>query len=106
VVDGTISKLYWDQPGALSGNGLRVEQANGTYFTYLHMLSFAPGVTVGTQVKAGDVIGFVGTTGSSATPHLHFEIHPYGGAAVNPYPYVKAIDECNNTTPRYQGTFT
>jgi peptidoglycan hydrolase-like protein with peptidoglycan-binding domain len=106
VVDGTVSKLYWDQPGALSGNGLRIEQPNGTYFTYLHLLSFAPGVTVGTQVKAGDVIGFVGTTGSSATPHLHFEIHPNGGGAVNPYPYVKAIDECGNTTPRYQGSFT
>jgi murein DD-endopeptidase MepM/ murein hydrolase activator NlpD len=105
VVDGTISKLYWDQPGALAGNGLRLEQANGTYFTYLHMLSFVPGLTVGTKVKAGDVIGFVGNTGSSATPHLHFEIHPGGGAAINPYPYVKAMNECSNTTPRYQGTF-
>ena len=41
VVDGTISKQYWDQPGALHGHGLRIEQANGTYFTYLHMMSFA-----------------------------------------------------------------
>ena len=106
VVDGTVSKLYWDQPGRLSGNGLRIEKADGTYYTYLHLYSFAPGIAVGTKVKAGDVIGFVGTTGSSATPHLHFEIHPGGGPAVNPYPYVKAIDDCDNTAKRYQSSFS
>ncbi|WP_051071424.1 peptidoglycan-binding protein [Ilumatobacter coccineus] len=105
VVDGHISKMYWDSPGALAGNGLRVAQDDGTYFTYLHMSGFAPGIEVGTEVKAGDVIGFVGNTGSSATAHLHFEIHPGGGAAVNPYPYVKAIDDCSNTTPQYQQSF-
>lgn len=105
VVDGHISKMYWDSPGALAGNGLRVAQDDGTYFTYLHMSSFAPGISVGTEVKAGDVIGLIGNTGSSATPHLHFEIHPGGGAAVNPYPYVKAIDDCSNTTPQYQQSF-
>jgi peptidoglycan hydrolase-like protein with peptidoglycan-binding domain len=105
VVDGTITKQYWDKPGALAGNGLRVAQDDGTYFTYLHMSGFAPGIKVGTKVKAGDVIGFVGNTGSSATPHLHFEIHPGGGAAVNPYPYLKAIDDCGNTTPQQQGSF-
>lgn len=106
VVDGEISKLYWDQPGALAGNGLRVAQPNGTYFTYLHMAGFAPGIKVGTQVKAGDVIGYVGNTGSSATPHLHFEIHPNGGAAINPYPLVKAMDDCKNRTPQYQSSFS
>jgi peptidoglycan hydrolase-like protein with peptidoglycan-binding domain len=105
VVDGTITKQYWDQPGATAGNGLRVTQDNGTYFLYLHMSGFAPGIELGTKVKAGDVIGFVGNTGSSATPHLHFEIHPGGGAAVNPYPYLKAIDDCGNTTPQQQSSF-
>ncbi|WP_158412180.1 peptidoglycan-binding protein [Ilumatobacter nonamiensis] len=95
VVDGTISKKYWDQPGALSGNGVRVQHASGTYYTYLHMMDFAPGIKVGAKVKAGDVIGWVGNTGSSATPHLHFEIHPNGEDAINPYPHVKAIDACS-----------
>jgi len=105
VTDGTITKQYWDQPGKLSGNGLRLAEDNGTYYTYLHMSDFAPGIEVGVKVKAGDVIGFVGNTGSSATSHLHFEIHPGGGAAVNPYPYVQAVDDCGNTTPQYQSSF-
>jgi len=106
VVDGEISKLYWDQPGALSGNGLRIAQPNGTYFTYLHMLGFAPGIELGTKVKAGDVIGWVGNTGSSSTAHLHFEVHPGGGAAINPYLLIKAIDGCSDSTPQYQSSFT
>jgi peptidoglycan hydrolase-like protein with peptidoglycan-binding domain len=106
VADGEITKLFWDQPGALAGNGFRLTQPNGTYYTYLHLSGFAPGVEVGTKVQAGDVIGFVGNTGSSATPHLHFEIHPGGGAAINPYPHVKAIDDCSNSTPQYQSSFT
>lgn len=106
VADGEISKMYWDQPGSLPGNGLRVAQPNGTYFTYLHMFGFAPGIEVGTKVKAGDVIGFVGNTGSSSTAHVHLEARPNGGAAVNPYPLVKAIDGCSNTKPQYQSSFS
>ncbi len=100
AVTGTISKMYYDFPGALAGNGLRVQADNGTYFTYLHMDTFAEGIAVGTAVTAGQVIGTVGSTGNSATPHLHFEVHPAGGAAVNPYPLVKPIDACSNATPR------
>ena len=79
VADGTITHRFWDQPGRKAGNGLKLTAADGTYFVYLHMSAFAPGIAKGTRVKAGDVIGFVGNTGSSATPHLHFEIHPWGG---------------------------
>ncbi len=100
VVSGTISKVYADRPGALAGNGVRIAQDNGTYFTYLHMDTFAEGIELGAKVKAGQVIGTVGSTGNAATPHLHFEVHPRGGAAVNPYPLVKPIDGCNITAPR------
>jgi murein DD-endopeptidase MepM/ murein hydrolase activator NlpD len=100
VVDGVISKQYVDYPGALSGNGFRVSMPNGTYFTYLHMSSFAEGLGVGSPVRAGQVIGYVGATGNAATPHLHFEVHPSGGAAVNPYPLVKAVDACSNSAAR------
>ncbi len=100
AVSGTISKVYNDFPGSSAGNGLRVAQDNGTYVTYLHMDAFADGIVLGVPVTAGQVVGTVGSTGNSATPHLHFEVHPGGGAAVNPYPLVKPIDACNVTAPR------
>jgi peptidoglycan hydrolase-like protein with peptidoglycan-binding domain len=100
AVSGTISKMYWDFPGALAGNGLRIQQDNGTYVTYLHMDTFAEGIAVGAVVTAGQVVGTVGNTGNSATPHLHFEVHPGGGAAINPYPLIKPIDACSQTAPR------
>ncbi|MGA1554515.1 MAG: peptidoglycan-binding protein [Ilumatobacteraceae bacterium] len=99
VADGTIEKVYSEYPGSLAGNGVRLRQADGTYFFYAHMKSIADGIAVGTEVVAGQVIGYLGNTGNSGTPHLHFEIHPLGGAAINPYPIVKAIDGCSNTEP-------
>jgi murein DD-endopeptidase MepM/ murein hydrolase activator NlpD len=99
VANGTISKIYADYPGSLAGNGVRLTMADGTYFFYAHMLGIGDGIKVGAKVKAGQVVGAVGSTGNSGTPHLHFEIHPKGGGAVNPYPIVKAIDGCNNETP-------
>lgn len=95
VVDGVISQVTVG--GALSGNALRVTQSDGTYFFYAHMDSFAPGIAVGTPVRTGQIIGYVGSTGNSGGPHLHFEVHPFGGDAVNPYPVVKVVDACNAT---------
>ncbi len=105
VADGTITTQWWDSPDLRAGNGLKLTAPDGTYYVYLHMSGFAPGITRGTEVQTGDVIGFVGNTGSSATPHLHFEIHPGGGGPVNPYPYVRAIDGCSDTRARYQSSF-
>ena len=99
VADGTITRIYRDFPGSMPGNGLRLTMADGTYFFYAHLLSFAEGIDVGSKVSAGQVIGRNGNTGSSGTAHLHFEIHPNGGAAINPYPIVKAIDGCSVTEP-------
>ncbi len=99
VTNGTITRQFFDQPGSLGGNALRLTAPNGTYFHYAHLSTFAEGIKIGSVVRAGEVIGFVGNTGNSSTPHLHFEYHPGGGAAVNPYPLVKAIDRCSVTTP-------
>jgi peptidoglycan hydrolase-like protein with peptidoglycan-binding domain len=99
VADGKISKVYNDYPGSLAGNGVRVATGDGTYFFYAHMKALADGIGLGVPVKAGQVLGVVGSTGNAGTPHLHFEVHPQGGAAVNPYPLIKAIDACSVTTP-------
>ena len=97
--NGRISRQAFDRVGSLGGNAITLTATDGTYFYYAHLSTFADGIGVGSEVVAGQVIGYVGSTGSSSTPHLHFEYHPYGGAAVNPYPPVKAIDGCKITTP-------
>jgi hypothetical protein len=97
VADGTIAKINPDYPGSSAGNHVNIKVAGGTtYFVYLHLLSFAEGLAVGNVVKTGDVIGYVGSTGSSSTPHLHFEVHPNGGAAVDPTGIVLAAGTCGS----------
>lgn len=99
VADGTINKLYTVGTDRLAGNGVRLTMANGTYFFYGHMQRLADGIGMGTKVKAGQVLGYVGKTGDTNTPHLHFEIHPFGGEAINPTSIVAAIDGCKKTAP-------
>ena len=99
VTDGTISKLYTVGTDKLAGNGVRLTMADGTYFFYGHMQKIADGITVGTKVKAGQVVGYLGKTGATNTPHLHIEVHPLGGAAIDPTPVMAAVDACSVTTP-------
>ncbi|SDX63173.1 peptidoglycan DD-metalloendopeptidase family protein [Litoreibacter albidus] len=60
------------------GNVIKVAHAGGRETRYAHMSKFSPLGKVGTVVRAGDVIGFVGTTGRSTGPHLHFELRERG----------------------------
>jgi len=96
VVDGTITKMY-GADSKLSGNALRLTAPDSTYFFYAHLDSFAPGITIGSAVRAGQIIGYMGATGNAGISHLHFEIHPGGGEAINPYPVIKALDACHVT---------
>ena len=65
------------------GNYIKIRH-NGTYSTaYAHLSRFKPGVNVGTQVKQGQIVGYVGNTGLSTGPHLHYEIIK-DGIQVNP----------------------
>ena len=99
VADGTITKLYTVGTDKLAGNGVRLTLPDGTYFFYGHMQKIAEGITVGTKVKAGQVVGYNGKTGATNTPHLHIEVHPLGGAAIDPTPIMAAVDACSVTTP-------
>ena len=99
VTDGTITKVYTVGTDKLAGNGVRLTMADGTYFFYGHMQKIADGVSVGTKVKAGQVVGYNGKTGATNTPHLHIEVHPLGGAAIDPTPIMAAVDACSVTAP-------
>ncbi len=92
VAAGEVFKLYANE--ALAGNGLRMRTPDGTVVFYAHLSALVPGLAVGTSVTAGQLVGYVGQTGNAGGPHLHLEIHPRGGDAVNPYPLVRAIGAC------------
>jgi murein DD-endopeptidase MepM/ murein hydrolase activator NlpD len=56
------------------GNYIRIRHANGYKTAYGHMSRLAPGVSDGVKVRQGQIIGYVGTTGLSSGPHVHFEV--------------------------------
>ncbi len=68
---GTITRAKWCGGG---GNCIKIKH-NSTYETiYAHMKSFAKGMRVGRKVRQGEIIGYVGSTGMSTGPHLHYEV--------------------------------
>ena len=82
--DGVVSRADW-----FSSYGLYVSLEHGgnieTRYGHMSRLN----VAAGQQVRKGDVIGYVGSTGRSTGPHLHYEVR-VAGEAVNPVPYMQA----------------
>jgi murein DD-endopeptidase MepM/ murein hydrolase activator NlpD len=94
VATGRITKIYTPATDARAGNGIRITMSDGTYFFYGHMSAFAPNIGVGTQVSAGQLVGYVGKTGNAGVAHLHLEVHPGGGSAINPYSLLRGLGTC------------
>lgn len=102
---GTVA-LWTRSPPA--GCMLYLHGQSGTTYLYIHLnndlgagndnrgrclpgVAYAPGLKDGARVEAGEAVGFVGNSGDAdaGQPHLHFEVHPGDGAAVNPYPHLR-----------------
>ena len=93
VADGKVVKLFHSKAG-----GLTVYQFDTTEklaYYYAHLDAYAPSMAEAKQIKRGDLVGYVGSTGNAdpAAPHLHFAVFELGpekqwwkGTAVNPYP--------------------
>ncbi|WP_158626105.1 M23 family metallopeptidase [Arsenicitalea aurantiaca] len=73
--DGTVGRAQW-----VSGYGryVEIEHVNGFETAYAHMSRIADGISPGTRVRQGQIIGYVGSTGNSTGNHLHFEIKVNG----------------------------
>jgi murein DD-endopeptidase MepM/ murein hydrolase activator NlpD len=71
---------------SLGGNSISLAGDDGNGYFYAHLSSWEGSSR---NVAAGEVIGYVGHTGDTTANHLHFEIHPGGGPAVDPYPTVR-----------------
>lgn len=106
AADGRIDRLARSETG-LGGIYIWQRAADGAVYYYAHLDAIVPGLEPGDRVLAGHQIATVGNTGDAryGAPHLHFEVHPGGGAAVNPYRDLRAVEadaagSCGGDAPR------
>ncbi|HEY7394463.1 MAG TPA: M23 family metallopeptidase, partial [Gemmatimonadaceae bacterium] len=71
IADGVVTRRGW---GGGYGNVLEIRHRNGYVTRYGHLRGFASGIRVGSSVSIGKTVAYVGTTGLSTGPHLHFEV--------------------------------
>jgi hypothetical protein len=122
VEEGTVQ--FWTT-SASAGCMLYLHGASGTMYEYIHLnndltsgndnkgkcvagVSYAPGLVDGQHVDAGQLVGYLGDSGDAngIASHLHFEVHPKGGSAVSPYPYLQKAAQLLAPAPPSGTPFT
>jgi murein DD-endopeptidase MepM/ murein hydrolase activator NlpD len=107
VDDGRIVKLFTSKPGGLTI--YQYDREGRLAYYYAHLRGYAPSVREGMEVKRGEVIGYVGSTGNAdpGTPHLHFAVFRLGtppkwwqGDPVNPYPALSRAEPAQQVATR------
>lgn len=83
-VDGTVTSGH----GTLGGLYVKVFTADGTYFYLAHLSGLPDGFEDGMEVRTGDIVGYIGTSGNAkgTPPHVHLGLYPQGGDPVDPKP--------------------
>jgi murein DD-endopeptidase MepM/ murein hydrolase activator NlpD len=92
TADGQVVTIESEQGGF--GNYIIIRHKHGFYTRYAHLLSFR--VTTGQRVQQGEIIGYIGNTGLSTGPHLHYEVH-IGSDVVDPFKFITI--RSNNSRP-------
>jgi hypothetical protein len=102
TVSGTFRLVGWSD---YAGYKVTIADSCGYYHYSAHLQRIAPGVANGGQATAGQVIGYVGKTGtaSNGVVHLHYSIYPAGNydTGIDPYPHLRAVEQnvCNLGVP-------
>ncbi len=76
IGDGTVIAKAYQKGGG--GNYLKIKHNSAYTTTYMHLSGYAKGISTGTRVRQGQVVGYVGATGLASGPHLDFRVHMYG----------------------------
>ncbi|GAB4003754.1 M23 family metallopeptidase [Nocardioides ultimimeridianus] len=83
IAEGVVLSTGYD---GSYGNKTVVRLDDGTVLWFCHQSAFE--VKVGQRVEPGQVIGLIGATGNTTGPHLHLEVHPHGGDAIDPFTWL------------------
>jgi murein DD-endopeptidase MepM/ murein hydrolase activator NlpD len=80
-LDGVVTQM---PDSGTAGNVILMKHDDGSHTKYLHLQGYSKDVGSGSRAKAGQIIGYLGDTGRSSGPHLHFETYPPGANPVDP----------------------